>query len=171
METSCVPSLQQWQQQPLSLYSEKRGKNRICYSLWAFWCGISLLEQWRRLEASGISGAQLCLSRWARISQLSLWQLLLPAIPWTLSSLPAFNWIFLCVYIQFLWLILLFTITLFFFFLSCRRWHSKVPFIMRNICRTLSLLALPGLVEIIIFNQRQTHWLRMPQHSSAYGEC
>lgn len=57
-----------------------------------------------------------------------------------------------------------------FFFFSCRRCHFKVPFIMRNICTTLSLLALPGLVEIIIFNRRQTYWLRILQHFPANGE-
>lgn len=56
------------------------------------------------------------------------------------------------------------------FFFSCRRCHFKVPFIMRNICTALSLLALPGLVEIIIFNGRQTNWLRILQHFPANGE-
>lgn len=41
---------------------------------------------------------------------------------------------------------------------------------MRNICTALSLLALPGLVEIIIFNGRQTNWLRILQHFPANGE-
>lgn len=45
----------------------------------------------------------------------------------------------------------------FWVFFSCHRCHFKVPFIIRNICMTLSLLALPGLVEIIIFNERQTY--------------